>query len=328
MCLWKATRKGKGVSELRIKWTMWTAVLFLTLSLAGCGAKKAEPVSSEGKGYHFTDALGEEVTVQEPRRVAALMGSFAETWLEAGGELAGVTDDALEERGLSLPESVVSVGKFNSPNIEKIIALDPDLVILSSETKEHVALKNALKQAGIPAAYFKVTHFEDYLSMLKTCTEITGRSDLYEKNGLDIQKQIQDTISSVKEENHPSVLLLITYSGGAAVQNSGTMTGEMLKDLGCENIADKNQSLLKEFNMESVIKEDPDFIFVVPMGNDRELAMKNLKESIENNPAWNGLTAVKNGRYILLPKEKFLYKPNEKWGESYTYLSEILYGKK
>ncbi|MFT4004510.1 MAG: ABC transporter substrate-binding protein [Lacrimispora sp.] len=311
-----------------MKWMVRAAVLFLSLLLTGCKSGEDKPVSGEAAGYRFTDALGEEVTVQEPKRVVALMGSFAETWLEAGGDLTGVTDDALEERGLSLPEEIVSVGKFNSPNIEKIIALDPDLVILSSETKEHVALKNALKQAGIPAAYFKVTHFEDYLSMLKTCTEITGRSDLYEKNGLDTQKQIEDTISSVKDEKPPTVLLLITYSGGAAVQNSGTMTGKMLKDLGCENIADKNQSLLKEFNMESIIKEDPDFIFVVPMGNDQELAMKNLKETIENNPAWNGLTAVKNGRYILLPKEKFLYKPNEKWGESYTYLLEILYGKK
>lgn len=313
---------------MKMKWMVWAAVLFLSLFLAGCKSGEGKPASGEVAGYRFTDALGEEVTVQEPKRVVALMGSFAETWLEAGGELTGVTDDALEERGFSLPEEIVSVGKFNSPNLEKIIALDPDLVILSSETKEHVALQNALKQAGIPAAYFKVTHFEDYLSMLKTCTEITGRSDLYEKNGLDIQKQIKDTISSVKDEKPPTVLLLITYSGGAAVQNSGTMTGKMLKDLGCENIADKNQSLLKEFNMESIIKEDPDFIFVVPMGNDQELAMKNLKETIENNPAWNGLTAVKNGRYILLPKEKFLYKPNEKWGESYTYLLEILYGKK
>ncbi|HBC99712.1 MAG TPA: ABC transporter substrate-binding protein, partial [Lachnoclostridium sp.] len=121
---------------------------------------------------------------------------------------------------------------------------------------------------------------------------------------------------------------LITYSGGAVAQNSKTMTGNMLNDLGCKNIADENQSLLKEFNMESIVKEDPDYIFVIPMGNDDTLAMKNLKESIEKNPAWNGLTAVKNNRYILLPKEKFLYKPNEKWAESYQYLSEILYGKK
>ena len=314
---------------MKIKTIVYAVMLLMILNmLAGCGSRAAEPASGTPEGYRFTDALGEEVTVDHPKRVVALMGSFAEVWLSAGGSLTGVTDDAFDERGLELSEETVSVGKYNSPNVEKIIALNPDLVILSSETKEHAALREVLKQAGIPAAYFKVTYFEDYLSMLKTCTEITGKNELYEKNGLAVKKEIEKTLSAAKAQEPPSVLLLITYSGGAVAQNSKTMTGKMLKDLGCRNIADENQSLLKEFSMESIVKEDPNYIFVIPMGNDDVLAMKNLKESIENNPAWNGLTAVKNDRYILLPKEKFLYKPNEKWGESYTYLSEILYGKK
>lgn len=306
------------------------AVMFLMVlnGLTGCGKKAAEPAAASREGYLFTDALGQEIMVQEPRRVVALMGSFAEIWLSAGGNLAGVTDDAFEERGLELSEEIVSVGKYNSPSTEKIIALNPDLVLLSSETKEHAALKEVFKQAGIPAAYFKVTHFEDYLSMLKTCTEITGKHELYQKNGLDVEAEIKETLSASRPQTAPSVLLLITYSGGAAAQNSKTMTGKMLKDLGCSNIADENQSVLKEFNMESIVKEDPDYIFVIPMGNDDDLARKNLKETIEKNPAWSTLTAVKEDRYILLPKEKFLYKPNGKWAESYTYLWEILYGTK
>ena len=38
-----------------------------------------------------------------------------------------------------------------------------------------------------------------------------------------------------------------------------------------------------------------------------------------------GLTAVKQDRLILLPKELFHYKPNARWGESYAYLAKILY---
>jgi len=34
---------------------------------------------------------------------------------------------------------------------------------------------------------------------------------------------------------------------------------------------------------------------------------------------------VKEGRYIVLPKDLFHYKPNNRWGESYQYLGEILY---
>lgn len=314
---------------MKKKSMVYAVMLFMIVNMfAGCGKKTGEPAAVMPEGYCFTDALGQEVTVRKTERVVALMGSFAEVWQSAGGSLAGVTDDAFDERGLELSEETVSVGKYNNPNVEKIIALNPDLVLLSSETKEHAALKEVLKQAGITAAYFKVTYFDDYLSMLKTCTEITGREELYEKNGLAVKIEIEEILDRAKAEEPPSVLLLITYSGGAVAQNSKTMTGNMLNDLGCKNIADENQSLLKEFNMESIIKEDPDYIFVIPMGNDDTLAMKNLKESIEKNPAWNGLSAVRNNRYILLPKEKFLYKPNEKWAESYQYLSEILYGKK
>jgi iron complex transport system substrate-binding protein len=308
---------------------VYAVMLFVIVNmLAGCGGRTGKPVDVMPEGYCFTDALGQEVAVRNPERVVALMGSFAEVWQAAGGRLSGVTDDAFDERGLELSEKTVSVGKYNSPNVEKIIALNPDLVLLSSETKEHTALKEVLKQAGITAAYFKVTYFEDYLSMLKTCTEITGRKEMYQKKGLDIKTEIEEILSGTKDQEPPSVLLLITYSGGAVAQNTRTMTGKMLNDLGCKNIADENQSLLKEFSMESIVKEDPDYIFVIPMGNDDALARKNLEESVEKNPAWNGLAAVKNNRYILLPKEKFLYKPNEKWGESYQYLAEILYGKK
>ena len=297
----------------------------MMLLLPGCGGT-ASVGASPREGVAFTDALGNKLAIHAPKRVVALMGSFAQTWLLAGGELVGVTDDAFDERGLDLPEGIASLGAYNSPNVESIIALNPDLVLLSSETQAHVALQAVLKDAGIPAAYFSVTHFDDYFQMLKVCTDITGRADLYETNGAAVGRQIDAVLADAQGRAGPTVAFLITYSGGVVVNDSSSMTGKMLSDLGCKNIADEAPSLLKEFSMESLIAADPDYIFVVPMGNDDALAMKNLQESIEANPAWNGLSAVKNGRYILLPKEQFLYKPNAEWGESYAYLSSILYG--
>ena len=60
------------------------------------------------------------------------------------------------------------------------------------------------------------------------------------------------------------------------------------------------------------------------MGNS-EKAIQALKDGIEQNPAWSGLTAVKNDRYIVLPKELFHYKPNARWGESYEFIAKILF---
>jgi iron complex transport system substrate-binding protein len=228
-------------------------LLLLALLLAGCNQNTEEPAPTI-EGYRFADALGQEITVKNPKKVVALMGSFAETWLNAGGELTAVTDDAFDERGLALSKDTVTLGTYNSPNVEKIIGCGPDLVILSSETREHVAIKDTLKQAGIKTAYFQVTYFEDYLKMLKICTDITGREDLYKKNGLEVKEKIDSIILKKSSLPSPSILFLVTYSGGAVVKNSKSMTGKMLKDLGCNNIADKNKSLLKEFSMESIMK--------------------------------------------------------------------------
>jgi iron complex transport system substrate-binding protein len=58
---------------------------------------------------------------------------------------------------------------------------------------------------------------------------------------------------------------------------------------------------------------------------DSEKALKALQDGIAKNPAWSNLTAVKNDRFVVLPKELFHYKPNARWGESYEYVAKILY---
>lgn len=310
-------------------------LLVLCLLLSGCSGKQTETAAqpeqtNSNDTYTFTDALGQELTVDHPQRVVSLMGSFSEIWVLAGGAdtLVGTSSDTVDTRDLGLPEDIAIVGTYQNPNIEAILALEPDLVLLSSETTRtdsHVALKDALSEAGITAAYFSVTHFEDYLNMLKICSDITGNADAYQKNGLDVQANIESIVAENKLDTEPSVLLMITYSGGIRAQSSETMTGRMLADLGCHNILDDNPGMLKEFSVENIIETDPDYIFVIPMGNDDALAEKNLKENVESNPAWSSLTAVQEGRYILLPKDLFMYKPNARWAESYAYLADLLH---
>ena len=333
-------------------------VFALALScLTGCGGnaqKKQQAVNNEAAGsgeadaawetaaqeegeektavkgpYTFTDALGQEITVDNPQRVVTLMGSFAEIWVLAGGAdtLVGTSEDTTDNRDLGIPEQAVNVGTYQNPNMEELLALEPDLVLLSAETvwtDSHVALKDSLAAAEIPAAYFSVTHFEDYLNMLKICTDITGDSAAYEKNGAAVQSQVEQILADTGLEGEPSFLLLITFSGGIRPQSSDSMTGRMLTELGCHNILDDYPSLLKDFSMEEIIEIDPDYIFVIAMGNSDEETKRALPENVESNPAWNGLTAVKNGKYILLPREQFLYKPNAKWADSYAYLADVL----
>lgn len=310
---------------------LFLCCLFFTACSAEPNTQQNAQNTENTEGYTFTDAIGQEITVHQPQRVVSLMGSFSEIWLLAGGAdtLVGSAFDTVDNRDLGISETVTNVGTYQNPNIETILALEPDLVLLSSETTRtdsHVALKDALNDAGITAAYFSVTHFEDYLNMLEICTDITGNKEAYETNGVKVQEHIAQIIADHKLTASPSVLLMITYSGGIRAQSSDTMTGRMLADLGCHNILDDYPSMLQDFSVEKIIELDPDYIFVIPMGNDDALAQKNLKENVERNPAWNNLSAVVNDRYIVLPKDKFLYKPNAAWDESYADLAQILNG--
>ena len=274
----------------------------------------------------FTDSLGNTVELEQPpKRVAALLGSYAETWLLAGGEVVAVTQDAYDERGLELPEDTVNLGANQQPDLEALFAAEPDLVLLTPDLDGQMGLRDSLEAAGIPAAWFKVETFDDYLNMLKICTDLTGRSDLYQKNGLDIQSEIDAAIASVPEGEAPTVLLLRAYSSGVRAKNSDNIAGAILKDLGAANIADSDSGLLEDLQMESILAADPEFIFVTTMGASQEAALESLDELLHSDPAWQTLTAVKEDRVEVLPKDLFHYKPNARWGESYQMLAELMY---
>lgn len=300
----------------------------MLLLINGCG--KAQTMGSGEEIYRedtfsFVDDLGREVTVGNPERVAALIGSFTDIWLLAGGTVTAAANDSWESLNLPLGEDVVNLGSIQEPDIEKLIASQPELVLASANTDADLEMEEILKQAGIPTAYFAVSSFEEYLHMLDICTQITGRRDLYEENGLKVQEQIEKTRERI-DGSAPKVLFLRASSSSVKAKGSeGNVCGEMLSDLGCINIADSDQTLLEDLSMEAIIAADPDYIFVTFQGNNQEAAMQNVEEMLLSNPAWTSLSAVKEGNYHLLDKRLYNLKPNAKWGQAYEGLADILY---
>lgn len=302
----------------------------------------ADDVPAEAAEVAFpvtlTDDAGREVTVSSLERVVVCMGSFAKTWQLAGGSLVGTTADALADYELDGAENIASVGDFTAPNLEQILALDPTLVIMSAASagrggqSSQTDLVEPLESAGVPVLTFKVTLFGDYLRMLRACCDLTGRYDLYYENGLATRDRIDEVLAAAAQarnesgEEAPTCLIMTTYSGGTRVLNSSTQSGAAAADLGAVNLADQNPSLLKDYSLESVVALDPKFIFVMAMGNDPEAAERALKEQTEDNPAWAGLTAVSEGRFITLDPELFQYKPLEAWDEMYRTMAKNLYG--
>ena len=317
------------MSNMRKLFQFIAFIVCLTMMLSILTACSSGESTQNENVVTFTDALGREVTVsKEPQRVATLIGSFADVWMLAGGSVCATAEDAWEDFGLELPNAV-NIGGAHSPNLELIFSANPDFVIASASTSSNVEMLETLETAGITVAYFDVDNFEDYLAMLNICTDITERKDLYERNGLELQSQIETIKLEMSEqpltEKQKTVLLLRAHSGSVKAKGSeGTILGEMLADLGCVNIADSDTSLLEALSVESIIRQEPYRIFVVTMGNDTQKAIDNFYQMMEENPAWGTLAAVTEGRVHIMDRKLFNIKPNADWAESYEKLSEIL----
>ena len=274
----------------------------------------------------FTDSLGRELTVSKADRVVTLLGSFCDEWMAAGGSVVGTASDTFTSYDFVFDESVANTGSNLHPDVETIINLEPDLVIASSKLDGQVEIKETLENAGITVAYFNVDNFDDYSKTMEIFTTITKRDDLYKQNVTDVSNQIEAAKSQI-DGRKPTVLFIRAAASSVKVKTStGTVGGEILKDLDTVNIADSNKSL-EDLSMEAILLEDPDYIFVTVQGSDVDKALENVNKLLISNPAWNSLTAVKNNNYYVLDKMLYNSKPNAKWGEAYKKLADIIYPK-
>jgi len=297
-------------------------ILIITI-LWGCAAPA--PASRE-KDFTFTDDLGRTVSVSQPKRVAALLGSFAQIWQLAGGEICATADDAWEDLHLTLNPETVNLGNTKELSLELLLSARPDLILASANTRQQMEWKETLEATGIPVAYFTVSDFDDYLRILKICTQITGQAENYEKYGTEVQKQIDTVLQKSKERGtSPTVLCMRASASLITVKNSqDNVLGEMLHSLGCINIADSDASLLENISLERILEADPDYLFIAQRGDDRDGMITHVEAMMQENPAWLQLTAVKEGRIYYMDKNLYNLKPNQRWGEAYEKLEVIL----
>ena len=217
-------------------------------------------------------------------------------------------------------------------NLEAILALNPDLVILTakddsaSSGPSQAQLQAALEQADVPTAFFSVATFDDYLHTLHTFTQITGRLDLYERNGVQVQqrvKQVLDTYGPRVAATSPRVLVVSASSKGVSAQDPSHMASQMLEQLGATLLTQENPSLLSDFSIEAVVELNPDYIFVLPAASDNETAQRYV-DAVEQDQAWQQIPAVAEGHVNVLDMKHFFLKPNAEWDQAFETLGQAL----
>jgi iron complex transport system substrate-binding protein len=303
---------------------------FLALSLLFLAGCTTQPASASG-GISFTDDTCAEVTVvEQPETVAVLTSSLADLWITAGGSVDITVGETVERSFVPQDVMLVDDGAGKTVDLERLIAAKPDLVLYAADLAGQAECAEALRAAGIPAAGFSVESFEDYLDLLKIATEILQTPEAYETYGTQVKMRIEKLIAGAQAKEDQPDILFVRAGSSAKVTKAKTAENHfvcaMLKELGTFNIAEKAPILLDGLSTEEILLSDPDFIFYTTMGD--EAAGTAYMESLVSDPVWSTLTAVKEGRVYLLPKDLFQYKPNSRWDEAYGYLIELLYGER
>ena len=275
----------------------------------------------------FIDGRGQEVTINKnPQRAVVLYNSFLEVWMDNGGSVVGKLEPTV---GQEIPgvEDAEIIGKLGAISVEKVISLEPDLIIVNSTQKSQLELIPSFEGVGIPVIAIDYVGLDDYLTITRLFTALNEREDLFKSNALDIVEEIDNILSVIPEEKEHKVLLIMASAKSVTARDSTSYVGLMLEDLNTINIADESGGALssQNFSMEKILEEDPDFIFVQTTGSDLDATIDRLKEDTEANPAWASLSAVKNDRYIILPKDIYMLKANLRYAEAYENLATILY---
>ncbi|RJX22161.1 MAG: cobalamin-binding protein [Ammonifex sp.] len=272
--------------------------LVLLISITGCGRQSiGEKVRPSGANREetplvtLTDSLNRTVTIEKtPERIVSLAPSNTEILfaLGLGGKVMGVTKycDFPAEAG-SKPQ----IGGFSDPNLEKILARQPDLVLATEKDQEMIA---ALGKQGIDVLAVSPKTVASVLENIKMVGKATGASAAADTVVSGLQKRIDAVtakVQSVPANKRPKVFYEL-WPEPLTTAGSGTFIDDLIKLAGGVNVAGDAGKGYPEYSLEMLLAENPD-VLINSYGHGKG---NPAKEDIKARKGWGALNCVKNDR--------------------------------
>ncbi len=272
---------------------------------------------------------GEEIltVTRSPQRVVVLQNSILDLWYLAGGEAIARVDGTtnVPDEAMDLP----TVGSTSGFSLEAVIAMEPDLVIMSTAFSSHREIIPALIENNIEFVPITANMgpYEGFHRNLYLFSKILDRDDIFETRIHEITEEVAGLIEKVAVIGEkPSVAILFTSSRNVQLELNNSLAGEIAYMLDYENIASETGAEGANkvaFSMERLLELDPDFILVTTMG-DLEQCEERLEQDVKSHEAWATLTAVQEDRIHFLPSDLFMFRPNARYPEAFEYLARIV----
>lgn len=316
---------GYSIGQARVATVTTTYTVTVTSTITEA-IVRASPTS-------VVDALGRVVTFEEPpKRVISLAPSITEILFALGldDRVIGVTEYCnYPPKVLELVKKgrISVIGGYWTPDVEKIIALKPDLVVGAAGTRPHVALAEKLKELNIKTLYVGGSGATDDVKVfmdIATVAKVFRVEDRAEELINEIKSEISYISVKLKELNvtRPKVLILIgPPAWGLWSVGGDTFLGWIVSTAGGINIAQRFSGWPR-LDYEYIISQDPEVIIMTGMGAKPE----DIVKEFENSPL-KGVKAFRDGQIYVVDEEAgdILVRPGPRIGKAVKLVAQILY---
>ncbi|QHS24078.1 ABC transporter substrate-binding protein [Virgibacillus sp. MSP4-1] len=266
----------------------------------------------------ITDDSGEEVVIEEePERIVSVIPSATEIifGLGLGDKVVGVTDND------NYPEEVKeieSVGGLEL-NVEKIISLEPDLVVADVNNGESIS---QLREQGIKVLVLGAQTLEETYKDILTAGKATGTTDHAEEVVASMKEDVESVkkvVQDIPEDERKTVWIEIGEELFTA--GNGTFLNELVQTAGGVNIM-SDQEGWPQVSEEEVIQSNPDVIFLTYASY-----VENAVQKVKNRDSWKDVTAIEEGQVYPLNSD-ITERPGPRITQGLTKIAEYLYPEK
>lgn len=260
------------------------------------------------------DDLGREVSLPAPpARVVSMLPSHTESVcaLQACDLIVGL-DRHSDLAGL---DGLPRVGDPYSPDLEAVVALEPDLVLVDEYSGVHASLE----ALGIAVYAGSPQTVEETYAYLADLGRLLGRQTEASVLVGRLQGELAGLDVLLAGAERPTVFVELDatpYSAGP-----GSYLDELLTLAGGENIVPASLGAFPQVDPEFVVLQDPDVVVLLdaPFGV--------TAAQVAQRPGWDGLSAVVDGRVVELSDEEVdaLSRPGPRLGEAVRLLVRLLH---
>ncbi len=221
-------------------------------------------VASFGHAAQFTDAMGREVTLSAPaRRVVSLVPSVTETLFALGAEdrLVGVTTFCnYPPKAKTLPK----VGSYESPSMEMLLQLEPDLVIGSADMMSP-GLLSFLEDMEITVYITYPRNLMEVAGTMRQLGLLVGEAEAGERLAAELEEAVSRLRGETANKKRPRVLLAVMIQP-LVVAGPSTLGNDLITAAGGDNVVGSSPARYPTWGSEALLAANPEVILTTNHG--------------------------------------------------------------